>query len=145
MRLRLAFVALVVGTSFLALLGCAACDQSFATENLPQGTFDNVGTAAAPLRLWVEERGRGEPILMLHGFGATMYTWRYVAPALAHMHRVVTVDLKGSGRSDKPFDDRYRVLDQVALPNRGQCSSQSAQHLAGGEGRCALARMARSG
>jgi pimeloyl-ACP methyl ester carboxylesterase len=66
----------------------------------------------------VEDRGRGEPILMLHGFGATMYTWRYVAAALAHTHRVVTVDLKGSGRSDKPFDDRYRVLDQVALLKR---------------------------
>jgi pimeloyl-ACP methyl ester carboxylesterase len=117
-RFRLASVALVVGTSFLALLGCASCDQSLANENLRRGTFDNVGTATAPLRLWVEERGRGEPILMLHGFGATMYTWRYVAPALAHTHRVVTVDLKGSGRSDKPFDDGYRVLDQVALLKR---------------------------
>jgi pimeloyl-ACP methyl ester carboxylesterase len=113
---RLIPVALI--TSFLVLLGCACCSQSRADENKPHGSFDNVGTRTAPLRLWVEERGRGEPILMLHGFGASMYTWRYIAPALSHMYRVISVDLKGSGRSDKPFDGKYGVLDQVALLKR---------------------------
>ena len=118
MHIRPILVALVVGTSVLALLGCACCDRSLANEDAPRGAFENVGTRATPLRLWVEERGRGEPIVMLHGFGASMYTWRYVAPALARTHRVITVDLKGSGRSDKPFDDKYRVIDQVALLKR---------------------------
>ena len=118
MQFRLNDVVLVVGVSFLVLLGCACCDRSLANDDMPRGAFDNVGTRAAPLRLWVEERGRGEPILMLHGFGASMYTWRFVAPALARTHRVITVDLKGAGRSDKPFDDKYRVLDQVVLLRR---------------------------
>jgi pimeloyl-ACP methyl ester carboxylesterase len=115
---RLISAALVIGASFLVLLGCAWCGPSRADETTPHGGFDNVGTRASPLRLWVEEQGRGEPILMLHGFGASMYTWRYIAPALARTHRVITVDLKGSGRSDKPFDGKYRVLDQVALIKR---------------------------
>jgi pimeloyl-ACP methyl ester carboxylesterase len=99
----------------LVLLGLVCCDGTIAAETGFVGAFVNVGTRQAPLRLWVEERGRGEPILMLHGLGSSTYTWRYVAPALARTHRVISVDLKGSGRSDKPFDDAYGVLDQVAL------------------------------
>jgi pimeloyl-ACP methyl ester carboxylesterase len=75
----------------------------------------DVGARGAPLHLWVEDRGHGDPILLLHGFGANSYTWRHIAPALAPTHRVISVDLKGAGRSDKPFDDAYGILDQVAL------------------------------
>ena len=77
--------------------------------------FLNAGTNEAPLRLWVEERGRGKPVLFIHGLGANAYTWRILVPALARTHRVITVDLKGFGRSDKPLDDAYGALDQAAL------------------------------
>jgi pimeloyl-ACP methyl ester carboxylesterase len=80
-----------------------------------RGYFVNVGTDAAPLRLWVEEQGRGRPVLLVHGLGANTYTWRKLVPALARTHRVITVDLKGFGRSDKPFDHAYSPLDQAAL------------------------------
>ena len=99
----------------LGLLAFVCSDRSIASETSSRGAFVNVGTRQAPLRLWVEEQGQGEPILMLHGLGSSTYTWRYLAPALARTHRVISVDLKGSGRSDKPFDDRYGVLDHVAL------------------------------
>ena len=48
-------------------------DRAVAGE---RGSFVNVGTADAPLRLWVEERGHGRPILLIHGLGANTYTWR---------------------------------------------------------------------
>jgi pimeloyl-ACP methyl ester carboxylesterase len=38
-----------------------------------------------------------------------------VAPELAKSHRVIAVDLKGFGQSDKPFDGRYSVFDQAEL------------------------------
>jgi pimeloyl-ACP methyl ester carboxylesterase len=96
-----------------------ACGMSAeAAEGGGRGALVDVGTRAAPLRLWVEELGRGEPVLFLHGFGASTYTWRYIAPALARTHRVISVDFKGSGRSDKPFDDAYGLFDQVALMKR---------------------------
>jgi pimeloyl-ACP methyl ester carboxylesterase len=38
-----------------------------------------------------------------------------VAPELAKSHRVIAVDLKGFGLSDKPFDGRYSVYDQAEL------------------------------
>ena len=39
-------------------------------------------------------------------------TWR---PSLPRRHRVIAVDLKGFGQSDKPFDGRYSVFDQAEL------------------------------
>ncbi len=47
-------------------------------------------------------RGRGEPVLLLHGFGGSVYSWREVLPELARRHRVVAIDLYGFGWTDRP-------------------------------------------
>jgi pimeloyl-ACP methyl ester carboxylesterase len=67
------------------------------------------------LRLHAETVGAGPPVVCLHGFGATSYTWREVRASLAAAHTVYTFDLKGFGRSPKPADGRYTVHDQAAL------------------------------
>jgi len=69
----------------------------------------------APTVLYAEEAGRGPPVLLLHGLGASIFTWRHIIPALARSHRVIALDLKGFGRSDKPFSTRYTARDQAAL------------------------------
>jgi pimeloyl-ACP methyl ester carboxylesterase len=61
------------------------------------------------------EAGQGPPVILLHGFGACTYTWRYLAPALAQDHRVLALDLKGYGLSDKPADGKYAMSDQADL------------------------------
>jgi pimeloyl-ACP methyl ester carboxylesterase len=68
-------------------------------------------SSTAPL--YVESQGSGRPVLLIHGFGATMYTWRHVVPLLARRHEVITVDLKGAGRAAKPPDGHYSVHDQA--------------------------------
>jgi pimeloyl-ACP methyl ester carboxylesterase len=70
---------------------------------------------AAPVHLHVEEWGSGPPILLLHGLGMSSFTWRQIAPKLAETHRVIAVDLKGFGRSDKPSDTAYSARDQAEL------------------------------
>jgi len=77
--------------------------------------FARLGPPNAPVKLFYEEKGQGSPILLIHGFGASAYTWRRIAPALAETHRVIAVDLKGFGQSDKPFDERYSIVDQAEL------------------------------
>lgn len=71
--------------------------------------------AGAPVRLRAAVSGDGPPILFLHGLGASGYAFRHLARDLARTHRVIRLDLKGFGRSDKPFDDAYRPSDQAAL------------------------------
>lgn len=45
------------------------------------------------------------PIVLIHGFGASVFHWRYNIPALAQDHRVYAIDLLGFGLSDKPLTD----------------------------------------
>lgn len=66
-----------------------------------------------PLRVHVEEAGAGPPLLLLHGLGASTYTWRHIAPRLAQRNRVIALDLRGFGRSDKPFDHLYAPGDHA--------------------------------
>jgi len=42
------------------------------------------------------------PLIFLHGFGASSFTWRHNLPVLAMQQKVVALDLLGSGKSDKP-------------------------------------------
>ncbi|HKA98034.1 MAG TPA: alpha/beta hydrolase [Streptosporangiaceae bacterium] len=46
--------------------------------------------------------GRGDPVLLLHGFPQTHYCWRAIIPVLADSHTVVVPDLRGYGGSRAP-------------------------------------------
>ncbi|GAB3152048.1 alpha/beta hydrolase [Micromonospora sonneratiae] len=61
--------------------------------------------------------GDGAPMLLIHGAGANLESMQVLAEALRPAHRVVTVDLRGHGRSgDGPWnwDDVLGDLDAVA-------------------------------
>jgi haloacetate dehalogenase len=60
----------------------------------------NVRTRGATIHL--EAGGRGEPVLLLHGYPQTHAMWHKVAPELARDHTVVCPDLRGYGDSSKP-------------------------------------------
>jgi pimeloyl-ACP methyl ester carboxylesterase len=94
------------------LLALAA--SGLAASDAPQ-TFARLGPPDAPVRLYTVERGKGPPVLLIHGFGTNSFTWRHIAPDLARDHTVITVDLKGFGNSDKPFDEHYAAADQAEL------------------------------
>jgi pimeloyl-ACP methyl ester carboxylesterase len=55
-------------------------------------------------------------VLLVHGWGASIYMWRdWFAPLAASGYRVVALDLPGHGLSDKPADEgRYRLESLVA-------------------------------
>lgn len=46
--------------------------------------------------------GQGPPLILLHGFGGSMWQWEHQQTTLAQTHRVLTVDMLGSGLSDRP-------------------------------------------
>ncbi len=46
--------------------------------------------------------GKGKPVILIHGFGGSMWQWEYQYLPLAQTHRVLIPDLIGSGLSDKP-------------------------------------------
>lgn len=59
----------------------------------------------------------GEPLLLVHGSALSKAVWRgmgYVK-ALAARYRVITLDLRGHGRSDKPHQQAAYTMDRVLL------------------------------
>jgi pimeloyl-ACP methyl ester carboxylesterase len=51
--------------------------------------------------------GQGDPIVFLHGLGASSFSWRFLLSEFAKTHRVYAPDFPGYGRSDKPRDFDY--------------------------------------
>lgn len=81
--------------------------------------------------------GRGEPILLLHGYPQTHVCWHKVATLLAEKFTVVCADLRGCGASGKPASDakhfayskRRMASDQVeAMRNLGYKKFAVAGH-----------------
>lgn len=58
--------------------------------------------------LHYEEYGQGSPLLLVHGLGSSCQDWEYQIPALAARYRVIAMDIRGHGRSDKP-NERYSI------------------------------------
>ena len=71
------------------------------------------------LPLHAERHGTdGSPILMLHGFGGSSFSWRHWIPTLAENHQVWAVDLKAHGSAPAPEDERYTPHDHAELVYR---------------------------
>lgn len=51
-------------------------------------------------KLFVETNGSGTPVILINGLGADSTLWNDVIPLLSKYHKVVTFDLRGTGRSD---------------------------------------------
>jgi pimeloyl-ACP methyl ester carboxylesterase len=64
----------------------------------------------------VNETGKGEPLVLLHGLGTTQQIWSLVTGRLAASRRVITVDLPGFGESAPVGDgfDLDEVTDRLA-------------------------------
>ncbi len=108
--LRIAFV-LSAGLS-------AACAPVMTPDFIPSiqpVRYQPVGAGDDAVKLAVHETGRGKPLILIHGLGASSYTWRKITPELAKTHRIIAIDLKGFGQSDKPLDERYSIFDQARL------------------------------
>lgn len=75
--------------------------------------FDHEGCS-----LHYEEYGHGTPLVLIHGLGSSSQDWELQIPVLARHYRLVVVDVRGHGRSDKPRE-RYSIqgftYDLIAL------------------------------
>ncbi|HET6493734.1 MAG TPA: alpha/beta fold hydrolase [Thermoleophilia bacterium] len=59
------------------------------------------------LRWHYVEAGKGEPIVFIHGLPESWYSWHNQIESLQSDHRVIAIDLKGYGQSDKPDGDYH--------------------------------------
>lgn len=68
--------------------------------------------------IYYEETGDGPPLVLVHGWSANRTFWEPQVSAFSASHRIVALDLRGHGLSDKPatgytFDDHAADLKCV--------------------------------
>src|SRR5260221_13666514 len=62
--------------------------------------------------------GKGDPVVLLHGYAQNSHMWRPLIPELAKTHTVIAPDLRGFGASAKPeggYDKKSMAQDIHAL------------------------------
>jgi pimeloyl-ACP methyl ester carboxylesterase len=57
----------------------------------------------------------GSAVVLIHGFGSSLYTWKDVIPALAARHDTIALDLPGFGESDRPAELSLEDLPRTVL------------------------------
>ncbi|MGX5818048.1 alpha/beta fold hydrolase [Chitinophaga lutea] len=76
------------------------------------------------IRLYYEEYGRGEPVVLLHGNSQSIAAWQAQIPALAKKYRVIAIDSRMQGKSTddgKPLtyelfaEDTKSLLDAIGI------------------------------
>jgi pimeloyl-ACP methyl ester carboxylesterase len=67
------------------------------------------------IRLHYVMGGQGEPLVLLHGFPQTWYSWYKIMPTLAEHHTLIVPDLRGYGDSSKPNDgyDKKTMAEDI--------------------------------
>jgi pimeloyl-ACP methyl ester carboxylesterase len=73
--------------------------NSFKIDNM---TFSHHTASVNGIQIHYVIGGKGDPVVLLHGWPETWYEWRHVMPALAKNYTVIVPDLRGLGDSSKP-------------------------------------------
>jgi len=76
--------------------------------------------------LYVEQRGQGPDLVLLHGWGLNLRVWDTLTDELASGFRVIAVDLPGHGRSD--WNPNARTPAEQAWSLHGTLASLSDRY-----------------
>ncbi|MFN6463975.1 MAG: alpha/beta fold hydrolase [Nostoc sp. DedVER02] len=66
-----------------------------------------------PVQISYGEKGKGKPLILLHGMGSWSYNWRHSIGELSKYFRVICFDAKGFGFSEKTLFRREHNGHQV--------------------------------
>src|SRR2546427_10473291 len=88
-----------VYTGLLALAAAAAFGASAFAQS-PQSRFADVNG----IRIHYLISGKGDPIVLLHGYAETSHMWLPLIEQLKRTHTVIAPDLRGFGQSSAPPD-----------------------------------------
>ncbi|MBP6003329.1 MAG: alpha/beta hydrolase [Pyrinomonadaceae bacterium] len=60
------------------------------------------------VKVHYQEKGTGTPLVLIHGYASSTFTWKDMIEPLSRKYRVIAIDLKGFGFTDKPDGDYSR-------------------------------------
>lgn len=93
-------------------------DRTTSDTAATKRTFTHHTATVNGVRLHYVMGGKGEPVVLLHGWPTTWYEWRRIMPALAERYTVIAPDTRGLGDSSRPingYDKRTLAEDIYGL------------------------------
>ena len=100
----------LIPLAVLALTGCLSYHRGALPGEPRDARFAEVRGA----RVRYVDEGEGPAVVLIHGFASSLDNWRNVRPVLRRNHRVIALDLKGFGWSDRPEGD-YSPEEQARI------------------------------
>src|ERR1700710_3131602 len=98
----------------LSILFCMqAIGQSIEPAAPPPG-FEHKYATVNGIKIHYVTGGKGEPLLLIHGFGQNWFMWYRIMPALSKHFTIIAPDMPGVGESDKPqngYDKKTMAKD----------------------------------
>ena len=91
--------------AMVALTGAIPGCLSFHRGAMPGEPADATFVEVEGTRVRYVDVGEGPVVVMLHGFASSLETWDVLLPELSRTHRVIALDLKGFGWTDRPDGD----------------------------------------
>jgi len=139
LRLLLALVA-IVAIAFTVFWFARPADISFeqVRATVPHSEYSHFAEIDG-VHVHYQDKGTGTPLVLLHGFTSSTYSWKDVFDPLSKNFRVIAVDLKGFGFSGKPDGDYTRraqaslvahLLDYLKIERAWLCGSSMGGEVA---------------
>lgn len=66
-------------------------------------------------RIYYEEEGQGDPMVLVHGAAQDTLSWRFAVPYLSRHYRTIAIDLPGHGKSDRAPQGIINRIEDYAL------------------------------
>jgi len=87
----------------------------------PPSNFKHATAEVNGIKIHYVIGGKGDPLVLVHGFGQNWYMWNRLLPELSKHFTVIAPDLRGVGESDKPesgYDKKTMATDIHELVNQ---------------------------
>ena len=96
--------------TFIKAAAASAAAVAFSRVATPQPTAAATGSVTTNdgITLRYEEAGSGKPLVCIPGWSQTAAQFKYQLSGLSDRYRVIAVDMRGHGESDKP-DNGYTI------------------------------------
>ncbi|WP_439696841.1 alpha/beta fold hydrolase [Mucilaginibacter sp. AW1-7] len=115
MKIRTTMKQLLVTLLFSALI---ANVFAAVTPANPPSNFKHQYATVNNVKIHYVIGGKGEPLLLIHGFGQNWYIWNRLLPELSKHFTVIAPDMRGVGESGKPaggYDKKNMAVDMHEL------------------------------
>lgn len=112
-KLLILLILLIAGiVAFDMLFPAQAAHYGVALERWRNG-LESKSIDVDGMQIAYNEGGQGEPLLLIHGFGADKDNWTRVAGHLTPHYRVIAIDLPGFGQSSRIPNAEFDIVSQT--------------------------------